>query len=107
MHWLPIEARIKFKSLTLAYRVLAGSAPSYLSELIQPYTPARPLRSSQERLLRHANTTTKSQSRLFSFLLPQWWNDIPGPIRSSPSLDTFKKHLKTHLFQLFHPALDA
>ncbi|CAL8240926.1 unnamed protein product [Gadus morhua 'NCC'] len=23
-----------------------------------------------------------------SFLLPQWWNDIPGPIRSAPSLDT-------------------
>ena len=107
LHWLPIEARIKFKSLTLAYRVLAGSAPSYLSVLIQPYTPARPLRSSQERLLRHANTTTKSQSRLFSFLLPQWWNDIPGPIRSAPSLDTFKKHLKTQQFQLFHPALDA
>ena len=44
LHWLPIEARIKLKSLTLAYRVLAGSAPSYLSELIQLNTPARPLR---------------------------------------------------------------
>jgi hypothetical protein len=50
LHLLPIEARIKFKSLTLAYRVLAGSAPSCL--FIQPYSPDRPLRSSQERLLR-------------------------------------------------------
>ena len=26
LHWLPVAARIKFKSLMLAYRVLAGSA---------------------------------------------------------------------------------
>ena len=28
LHWLPVAARIKFKSLMLAYRVLAGSAPT-------------------------------------------------------------------------------
>src|SRR4029434_4143761 len=27
LHWLPVAARIKFKSLMLAYRVLTGSAP--------------------------------------------------------------------------------
>src|SRR4029434_3703975 len=30
LHWLPVAARIKFKSLMLAYRVLTGSAPTYL-----------------------------------------------------------------------------
>ena len=33
LHWLPVAARIKFKSLMLAYRVLAGSAPTYLNAL--------------------------------------------------------------------------
>src|SRR4029434_10637788 len=28
LHWLPVAARIKFKSLMLAYRVLDGSAPT-------------------------------------------------------------------------------
>ncbi|KAI2644413.1 hypothetical protein H4Q32_028776 [Labeo rohita] len=30
LHWLPIAARIKFKTLMLAYRTTAGSAPAYL-----------------------------------------------------------------------------
>ena len=35
LHWLPVAARIKFKSLMLAYRVLAGSAPTYLNALVR------------------------------------------------------------------------
>ena len=31
LHWLPVAACIKFKSLMLAYRVIAGSAPTYLN----------------------------------------------------------------------------
>ncbi len=29
LHWLPVAARIKFKTLMLAYRTTTGSAPSY------------------------------------------------------------------------------
>ena len=35
LHWLPVAARIKFKSLMLAYRVLTGSAPTYLNALVR------------------------------------------------------------------------
>src|SRR4029434_1932846 len=35
LHWLPVAARVKFKSLMLAYRVLAGSAPTYLNALVR------------------------------------------------------------------------
>ena len=35
LHWLPVAARIKFKLLMLAYRVLAGSAPTYLNALVR------------------------------------------------------------------------
>src|SRR4029434_9503416 len=35
LHWLPVAARIKFKSLMLAYRVLDGAAPTYLNALIR------------------------------------------------------------------------
>ncbi|XP_051545460.1 mitochondrial inner membrane protease subunit 2 isoform X2 [Myxocyprinus asiaticus] len=30
LHWLPVDARIKFKVLMLAYRRVTGSAPAYL-----------------------------------------------------------------------------
>ncbi len=31
LHWLPVAARIKFKTLMFAYRIATGSAPSYES----------------------------------------------------------------------------
>ncbi|XP_064162052.1 uncharacterized protein LOC135238224 isoform X2 [Anguilla rostrata] len=46
LHWLPVMARIKFKTLVLAFKAARGSAPPYLRQLIRPYTPARPLRSA-------------------------------------------------------------
>ena len=51
LHWLPVAARIKFKSLMLAYRVLAGSAPTYLNALVRANVTPRMLRSSSERRL--------------------------------------------------------
>ena len=34
----------------------------------------------------------------FSSAAPQIWNHIPTTIKVSPSLDSFKYHLKTHYF---------
>src|SRR4029434_9548908 len=61
-------ARIKFKSLMLAYRVLDGSAPTYLNALVN-VTP-RMLRSSSERRLALPSVQAR-QSRLFSFVVPR------------------------------------
>src|SRR4029434_7485255 len=51
LHWLPVAACIKFKSLMLAYRVLAGAAPTYLNALVRANVTSRTLRSSSERRL--------------------------------------------------------
>ncbi len=51
LHWLPVAARIKFKTLMLAYRTTTGSAPSYFHSLLRIYIPARSLRSASERRL--------------------------------------------------------
>ena len=51
LHWLPVAARIKFKSLMLAYRVLAGSAPTYLNALVRANVTPRTLRSSSSSTL--------------------------------------------------------
>src|SRR4029434_6614628 len=51
LRWLPVAARIKFKSLMLAYRVLDGSAPTYLNALVRANVTPRMLRSSSERRL--------------------------------------------------------
>ena len=51
LHWLPVKYRIDFKVLLLTYRALHGTAPEYLSLLIECYEPSRQLRSSSQNLL--------------------------------------------------------
>ncbi len=51
LHWLPVAARIKFKTLMLAYRTTTGSAPTYFHSLMTIYIPSRSLRSANERCL--------------------------------------------------------
>ncbi len=102
LHWLPVTARIQFKTLMLAYRTTTGSAPTYFHSLLRIYIPSRSLRSASERrLVVPSQRGSKSLSRTFSFTAPGWWNDLPTPIRSAGSLSIFKQQLKTHLFQLY------
>ncbi|KAK3532908.1 hypothetical protein QTP70_002892, partial [Hemibagrus guttatus] len=46
LHWLPVAARIRFKTLMLAYKAKNGPAPSYLKALITSRTAPRLLRST-------------------------------------------------------------
>ncbi|KAK3568676.1 hypothetical protein QTP86_012870 [Hemibagrus guttatus] len=46
LHWLPVAARIRFKTLMLAYKAKNGPAPSYLKALVTPHTAPRSLRST-------------------------------------------------------------
>ncbi len=102
LHWLPVAARIQFKTLMLAYRTTTGSAPTYFHSLLRIYIPSRSLRSaSKRRLVVPSQRGSKSLSRTFSFTVPGRWNDLPIPIRNAGSLSIFKQQLKTHFFQLY------
>ncbi len=68
LHWLPVAARIQFKTLMLAYRTTTGSAPTYFHSLLRTYIPSRSLRSASERrLVVPSQRGSKSLSRTFSF----------------------------------------
>ena len=105
LHWLPVDFRVHFKILLFAFKALHGLAPSYLSELLHPYTPSRSLRSADQLLLIEPRARLKSRGeRAFSVAAPKLWNDLPLHIRQASSLSLFKSHLKTHLFSLaFNP----
>ncbi len=80
LHWFPVAARIKFKTLMLAYRTTTGSALSYYHSLMTIYIPSRSLRSASERhLVVPSQRCTKSLSRTFSFTVPGRWNELPPP----------------------------
>ncbi len=94
LHWLPVAARIQFKTLMLAYRTTTGSAPTYFHSLLRIYIPSRSLRSASERrLVVPSQRGSKSLSRTFSFTVPAWWNDLPTTTENS-SLSTLLDYIK-------------
>ena len=100
LHWLPVEYRVMYKVLLYTYKALHGLAPQYISELIQAYVPARSLRSANQSLLCVPNTKTVTYGgRSFRAAAPQLWNALPISVKQAPTLETFKRHLKTCLFK--------
>jgi len=100
LHWLPVYYRISYKLSLLTWKALHTAEPSYLSELISPYTPTRTLRSVNTGLLvLPTGVTSHFASRSFSVSSPSVWNSLPAHVRSIDNLFTFKRHLKSYLFQ--------
>jgi len=103
LHWLHIPQRIQFKVAVLTYKVLDGCAPSYLG----PFVHVADLPS--RRALRSANTSRLIQPQCNQSTVgdkacpvagPQAWNSLPPEVTSTPSLVTFRRRLKTHLFTM-------
>ncbi len=97
LHWLPVTMRLKFKVLILCFKCLHGLAPTYLSNLLNPYVPSRSLRNSSNRL-EVQRSSSKAGDQCFAIYGPQLWNSLPASLRTQTSLNVFKTSLKTHLF---------
>ena len=101
LHWLPVCFRIDFKVLLMVFKCLNGLGPSYLTEMLLPYEPSRPLRSSGRGLLVIPKVRTHTHGEAsFQFYGPRLWNSLPEELRASQSVHVFKNRLKTHLFSL-------
>jgi hypothetical protein len=82
LQWLPVEKRIEHKILTLAYKARNGLAPSYLSELLTDFAPARALRSSDSPRLAIPHFKIKTLGdRSFCSVGPRIWNSLPHSLR--------------------------
>ena len=111
LHWLPIKYRIQFKIGLITYKTLNQGEPVYLRELIHPYTSSRNTRRSTPKLKflhtptfdRKVHKSVKHFSNSFSHYAPILWNSFPFQIRNSPSVTSFRRHLKTHLFNSSFP----
>ena len=101
LHWLPVKQRIDYKILVFTFKALNGLTPSYLSDLLCAYTPARTgLRSTNRQLLHQPRSHNSFGDRSFIICAPKLWNQLPIQIRNSTCLSSFKSTLKTHLFKL-------
>jgi len=98
LHWLPVTSRIKYKLATITYKSLSVAQPTYLHQLLHQYQPIRSLRSGGQNLLALPTISSEFGRRAFSYCAPSVWNNLPLSIRSLDSFNSFKSHLKTHLF---------
>lgn len=103
LHWLPIHFRIIFKVRLLTFKTLHLELPTYLFSLLSKAIPSRSLRSNQGLLLFVPRVKTVTGSRAFSSSAPTLWNSLPLSLRSSNSVLSFRKNLKTYLFALAFP----
>ncbi len=100
LHWLPVEQRIRYKVIMLAFQAIHKLAPSYISELLSIYTPSRALRSSNQLSLVVPKCSSQSVGgRAFSINAPYLWNRLPDSLRDISSPDLFRSRLKCHLFK--------
>ena len=97
-HILPVVYRIKFKSCVIVFKILNGTAPKYLQDMIEVQPPSfRYLRSSEDwfKLSNPTNFMNCLQGAMV-----RNWNALPISVRGQGSLALFKKHLKTFYFSL-------
>jgi len=66
--------------------------------MLQHYEPTRTLRSSSSSQLSVPRHNLEFGSRAFRISAPKIWNLLPASIRNSPSIPTFRRHLKKIIF---------
>lgn len=99
LHGLSVKKRIQFKSQCIAYKAIQGKGPQYLRTHLRKYIPTRNLRSCQANLLTIPRyRQVRWGGRSFMLGTARTWNSLPTVIKNSSSLSSFRKLLKTWLF---------
>ena len=98
LHWLPVNFRIKYKILLIAYKCVNYVVPIHIQNHISIYVPNRPLRSLTAEYLVVPRAKTSFGTRSFAYAAPHLWNSLPFEIRTASSLTVFKNKLKTFFF---------
>ena len=102
-HWLPVKYKVYFKICLLTYKALHEEQPAYLRSLIAISLPSRSLRSNRGITLSIRRIKTNTGERAFRSCAPSLWNNLPLSVRSATSVATFRRCLKTYLFNLAFP----
>ena len=103
LHWLPIRERIKFKLCLMMHNIVNKRSPSYLNDMVTPcflLHGTRELRSGSSFSFAMRRTRLKFGDRAFSVAGPNAWNGLPVPIRVVQNTRSFKRQLKTLLFEV-------
>ena len=88
---------------TIAYQALSSTQPAYLNSMLTPTRNSRQLRSTSSNPLHIPRVKTKPGTRAFSVAAPTVWNSLPASVKSQGNIVSFRRHLKTYLFNAAYP----
>ena len=91
-----------FKTATLVYKYLHTGFPRYVAQYLYSYSSCYSTRHSQSagnflvipNFYSSVHKSVKQFDDNFAFHVPTVWNALPDEICASPSLASFRKHLK-------------
>ncbi|XP_060608223.1 uncharacterized protein LOC132760282 [Ruditapes philippinarum] len=89
LHWLPVKARIMFKVILIVFRVIHGTAPTYLITLFNCVRRKYRLRSAADDTCTQfvvPRRRTRLADRSISVMGPKWWNALPKELKCIASI---------------------
>ena len=101
LHWLAVEQRITYKLCLLMHLIHNGQAPQYLSDCVSTVSVASHkyrLRSSGSVVYFLPRTRTSFGGHGFFYSSPATWNTLPSDLHDITDTSTFRKRLKSVLF---------
>ena len=85
-HWLKIEQHIQYKLISLTYKILTTSQPTYLHNLISLQTDNNTRSSDVVTFARPSPASSlKITDRTFQYASPHLWNKLPFSLREPVS----------------------
>ena len=103
LHFLPVKYRIQFKVAMLVFKCVNNLAPEYLTASISlREVKRRSSRLDDDFYLLKTPTPPRftRTHAAFSYYGPTIWNGLPFKLRCLTDIIEFKKHLKTHYFNV-------
>lgn len=96
LQWLTIKKQITFNTAITMFKLKANYYPHPVVNL-QTVTSVTGSTTRQHNCLYVARVHTHSGGRALAVLGPSLWNLLPQHVRESPTLHSFKRHLKKYL----------
>ena len=103
LHWLPVRFRMLLKINLLIYKTLHEKQPVYLHSMLAASLPSVHWDQTTIIVCQSLGSRPNTGARALHSCAPSLWNNLPRSVRSAISVATFKKYLKTHLFDLAFP----
>ena len=103
LHWLRVPERIQFRLAVLAFCCRNHKAPSYLADEAESRHRLRS--GSCPRLIVPRTRLSTIGVRSFRVTVARAWNSLPTSITALTSLPSFKRQLKTFLFNKSFPSV--